>query len=91
MQSQHIQEMLIKSATMLISPKPFQVQFTVTQQHLHHLCLGGRDARLSLKDQTSITAYHRGVFGVGEKEKAQGPTKARLWFRTGELCCRFGI
>lgn len=51
---------------MLISPKPFQVQFAVAQQHLHQFCMGGKDAELSLRDQTSATAYHRGIFGGGK-------------------------
>lgn len=51
---------------MLISPKAFQVQFAVAQQHLHQLCMGGKQAKISLRDQTSRTAYHRGIFGVGK-------------------------
>ena len=51
---------------MLILPKPFQVQFAVAQQHLHQLCMGGKDVKLSLRNQTSTTAYHKGIFGVGK-------------------------
>lgn len=62
---------------MLISPKPFQVQFAVAQQHLHQFCMGEKDVKLSLRDQTSVTAYHRGCFLVLANERAQGPDKSQ--------------
>lgn len=60
--------------TIFIWPKYFQVLF---QQPLHQLCMGGRDAKLSLRDQTGVSPHHRGAFSDGKWEKGQ--TKAKLW------------
>lgn len=73
---------------MLISPRPFQVQFAVAQQHLPQLCMGGKDAKLSLRDQTSTTAYHRGIFGVGKWDSSGAKQKPNFGLRSGELSCK---